>query len=55
MQKVFRKYLYDQWSESLSDEDKQCLTERKKKKERTGSSRVTEYTVCIQNDGCTVF
>lgn len=32
MQRVFRKYLYDQWYESLSDEDKQCLAERKKKK-----------------------
>lgn len=32
MPRVFRKYLYDQWYESLSDDDKQRLAERKKKK-----------------------
>lgn len=30
--KGFRKYLYDQWYESLSDDGKQRLAERKKKK-----------------------
>lgn len=34
MPNVFKKYLYDQWYGSLSDEDKQYLEEQKKKKEQ---------------------
>lgn len=33
MPSVFRKYLYDQWYESLSDEDKQYVTEQRKKRQ----------------------
>ena len=32
MPNVFKKYLYDQWYGSLSDEDKQYLEEQKKKR-----------------------
>lgn len=32
MPQIFRKYLYDQWYESLSDEDKQYVAEQKERK-----------------------
>lgn len=45
MPQIFRKYLYDQWYESLSDEDKQRLAEQKKKKKEQ-EDRELQNTLC---------
>lgn len=45
MPQIFSKYLYDQWYDSLSNEDKQLLTEYKRKEREKNDIELQE---CIR-------